>query len=59
MNMENTLKIWFKSLKNKVCLSFFMFLISFIFLDENVWILIKFSLKFVHRGPFNNIPALV
>ena len=28
-------------------------------LNENVWILIKISLKFVPRGPVNNIPALV
>ena len=30
-----------------------------IFLKENVIILIKISLKFVHNGPINNIPALV
>ena len=30
-----------------------------IFLHENVWISIKMSLKFVPRGPVNNIPALV
>ena len=30
-----------------------------IFLNENVEILIKISLKFVHKGPINNIPALV
>ena len=30
-----------------------------IFLNENVWISIKISLKFVHKGPNNNIPALV
>ena len=30
-----------------------------IFLNENVWISITISLKFVHKGPFNNIPALV
>ena len=29
-----------------------------IFLNENVWILIKISLKFVPKGPINNIPAL-
>ena len=27
--------------------------------NENVWISIKISLKFVPRGPINNIPALV
>ena len=30
-----------------------------IFLNENIWILIKISLKFVPKGPINNIPALV
>ena len=30
-----------------------------IFLNENVWIPIKISLKFVHKGPINNIPSLV
>ena len=30
-----------------------------IFLNENVWISIKMSLKFVPKGPINNIPALV
>ena len=30
-----------------------------IFLNENVWILIKISLKFVPKGPVNNIQSLV
>ena len=30
-----------------------------IFLNENVWIQIKISMKFVPKGPINNIPALV
>ena len=30
-----------------------------IFLNENVWIPMKNSLKFVPKGPINNIPALV
>ena len=30
-----------------------------IFLNEKVWILIKISLKFVPKGPINNIPSLV
>ena len=30
-----------------------------IFLNGNVWISIKISLKFVPKGPINNIPALV
>ena len=32
---------------------------KWIFLNENVWIAIKISLKFVPRGPISNIPALV
>ena len=32
---------------------------KWIFLNENVWISIKISLKFVPQGPINNIPALV
>ena len=30
-----------------------------IFLNQNVWIPIKISLKFVPKGPINNIPAMV
>ena len=30
-----------------------------IYFNENVWISIKISLKFVSKGPINNIPALV
>ena len=30
-----------------------------IFFNENVWIPIKISLKFVPKGPINNIPAIV
>ena len=30
-----------------------------IFLNENVWISIKISLKFVHTGPIDYIPVLV
>ena len=32
---------------------------NFIFLNENIWIPIKISLKFVPIDPINNIPALV
>ena len=32
---------------------------SIFFLNENVWISIKVSLKFVHKGQIMNIPALV
>ena len=32
---------------------------KWIFLNENVWILINISLKFVPKGPINNIPTLV
>ena len=32
---------------------------NWIFLNENSWIFIKISLKFVPKGPINNIPAMV
>ena len=34
-------------------------ILKWIFLNENLWISIKISLKFVPRGPVNNIPTLV
>ena len=34
-------------------------ILKWIFLNENVWISINISLKFVPGGPINNIPALV
>ena len=37
----------------------FQTIFKHIFLDENVWILIRVSQKFVSRGPINNIQALV
>ena len=30
-----------------------------IYLNENVWVLIKISLKFISKGPINIIPALI
>ena len=32
---------------------------KYIFLNENIWIPIKISSKFVPKGPIYNIPALV
>ena len=29
-----------------------------IFLNENIWIVMKISLKFVHRGPIDNMTAM-
>ena len=34
-------------------------ILKYIFLNENVWISIKISLKFVPKVPINNYPALV
>ena len=34
-------------------------ILIWIFLNENVWITIEISLKFVPKGPINNIPSLV
>ena len=38
---------------------YFTDIFKYIFLNENVWIWIKISLKFVPKGPINNIPSLV
>ena len=37
----------------------FFYISKCIFLNENVWIWITISLKFVPKGPINNIQALV
>ena len=34
-------------------------ILKYIFLYENIWILIKIPLRYVHTGPINNIPTLV
>ena len=34
-------------------------IVKCIFFNEKIWISIKISLKFVSKGPINNIPALV
>ena len=41
------------------CSHFTDYIFKCIFLDENIWISIDISLKFVPKGWFNNIPALV
>ena len=52
--------IWVKSLRPRQNGRHFPDDISkCIFLDDNVWISIKISQKFVPNGPINNIPALV
>ena len=38
---------------------FTVYIFKCIFFIENVWISIKISLKFVLKGPINNILALV
>ena len=35
------------------------YIFKHIIMNENVWIAIKISLKFVPKGPINNIPSLV
>ena len=42
-----------------ICLPFSRQHFEMDFLHENLWISIKISLKFLARGPVNNIPALV
>ena len=44
---------------DKICHCFPNDIFKCIFLNGNVWISIKISMKFVRHGPINNIPALV
>ena len=70
LNMIRIIDLWFKPIVN---VSSFLIntlrprqngrflpddILKWIFLNENVWILIRISLKFVPRGPSNNIPEL-
>ena len=34
-------------------------ILKYIYVEENVWVLIKISLKFIPKDPINNIPPLV
>ena len=45
--------------RNKIGRHFADDIFKRIFLNENIWIPIKISLKMVPKGSFNNIPALV
>ena len=67
---ESIVKICFKRVNLALCLisilrprqngrQFADDILKCIFLIENVWSSLKISLKFVPRGPINNIPALV
>ena len=52
--------IWFNTLRPRQDGRHFAGnIFKFILLNENVWIPIKISLKFVPKGPINNIPAMV
>ena len=57
---------WLRPVRHKITLSltqngrhFPDDIFKCIFLNENVWIPLKISLKFVPTGPINNIPTLV
>ena len=50
-----TFQVWVLYIVIAVCGSIS---VGKLFFNENVWILIKISLKFVPRGPINNIPSL-
>ena len=57
------MKIWFQSSFNTLRprqngWHFADYIFKRIFFNENVWISIKISLKFVPKGPINKIPAL-
>ena len=49
----------FNTLRSRQNSGHFPDIFKCIFLNEYVWISIKISLKYVPRGPINNIPALV
>ena len=57
--MENVVKYVFNSLRQRQNRRHFADVFKCNFLNENVWIPIRISLKFVPKGPINNIPALV
>ena len=56
---KGPLKAWIFQSQVSEIISLLVNLFKCIFLNENVWISIKISLKFVPRGPINNIPSLV
>ena len=57
---DELLRGWFYSLRSRQNGRLFADdVFKCIFLNENVLILIKISLKFIPKGPINNIPALV
>ena len=50
---------WVNSLRSRQNGRHFADVFKCIFLNENLWILLKISLKFVPEFQMNNIPALV
>ena len=60
INLDVILKHWVNTLRPRQNGRHFVDdTFKYIFLNENVIILVKISLKFVPKGPINNIPALV
>ena len=75
INSYNYLNKWWPNLPTHICVTWPRWvntlrprqngrhfpdnILKCIFLNENVWISIKISLKFVLKGPISNIPALV
>ena len=56
---EQVLTNWGRDKMDAISKTPFSSTFSCIFLNENVWIPIKISLKFVPKGRINNVPALV
>ena len=50
---------WFNTLRSRQNGRHFPDIFKCIFMNENLWILIKISLRFVPKHPINDIPALV
>ena len=60
LSLHNILKPGVNTLRpRQYCRHFADDIFNCIFMNENVWILIKISLKFVPKFQINNIPALV
>ena len=63
IHCRSTLHVWFQAISSLRPIQnerhFADDIFKCIFFNENVWISIQISLKFVPKGPINNIPALI
>ena len=57
-NLTTTTRQWLNTLRSWQTAISQTFSNAFFFLNENAWISLKISLKFVPKVPINNVPAL-